>query len=159
MNADKDRFAKAQWRFILCSMVAYAFFYITRKNLSMAQPEMFAQNVITKEALGSLGIMVPYVDIEATTTIRENGNGVATAWSGALVNLKEANFTRQFAAVSYITVDGVTYYGSYSSEDNARSISEIAAAIIADLNSDYNLGIMASDKAALVEKYAGIAAN
>ena len=33
-------FKRAQWRFILCSMVAYAFFYVTRKNLSMAQPEM-----------------------------------------------------------------------------------------------------------------------
>ena len=46
------RFKKAQWRFIICSMIAYAFFYITRKNLSMAQPEMLANGEITKEALG-----------------------------------------------------------------------------------------------------------
>ena len=51
---ESSRFKKAQWRFILCSMVAYAFFYITRKNLSMAQPEMFAQGVISKEALGTI---------------------------------------------------------------------------------------------------------
>ena len=48
------KFIKAQWRFILCSMIAYAFFYVTRKNLSMAQPEMLAQGVITKEALGAI---------------------------------------------------------------------------------------------------------
>ena len=34
------KFKSAQWRFILCSMIAYAFFYVTRKNLSMAQPGM-----------------------------------------------------------------------------------------------------------------------
>ena len=47
-------FGRAQWRFIICSMIAYAFFYVTRKNLSMAQPEMLAQGVITKEALGTI---------------------------------------------------------------------------------------------------------
>ena len=50
----KERIRKAQWRFIICSMIAYAFFYVTRKNLSMAQPEMLAQGVITKEALGTI---------------------------------------------------------------------------------------------------------
>ena len=55
MTAEESkRFRKAQWRFILCSMIAYAFFYITRKNLSMAQPEMLEQGVITKEALGTI---------------------------------------------------------------------------------------------------------
>ena len=51
---ENKRFLKGQWRFIICSMVAYAFFYVTRKNLSMAQPEMLAQGVITKEALGTI---------------------------------------------------------------------------------------------------------
>lgn len=50
----RERFKRAQWKFILCSMVAYAFFYVTRKNLSMAQPEMLAQGVISKEALGTI---------------------------------------------------------------------------------------------------------
>ena len=50
----EKKFRSAQWRFILCSMIAYAFFYVTRKNLSMAQPEMLAQGVITKEALGTI---------------------------------------------------------------------------------------------------------
>ena len=47
-------FKRAQWKFILCSMIAYAFFYVTRKNLSMAQPEMLAQGIISKEALGTI---------------------------------------------------------------------------------------------------------
>ena len=45
-------FRRAQWKFILCSMIAYAFFYITRKNLSMAQPLMLQEGVITKEQIG-----------------------------------------------------------------------------------------------------------
>ena len=49
---EKSRFGKAQWRFIIFSMIAYAFFYVTRKNLSMAQPLMLEEGVITKEALG-----------------------------------------------------------------------------------------------------------
>lgn len=48
----KARFVRAQWKFIICSMFAYMFFYITRKNLSMAQPAMLEEQVITKEALG-----------------------------------------------------------------------------------------------------------
>ena len=53
-DVQAQAFRRAQWRFILCSMIAYAFFYITRKNLSMAQPEMLEQGVITKEALGTI---------------------------------------------------------------------------------------------------------
>ncbi len=48
----EKRFARCQWKFIICSMIAYAFFYITRKNLSMAQPGMLEEGVISKEALG-----------------------------------------------------------------------------------------------------------
>ncbi len=53
-DVQEKAFKRAQWRFILCSMIAYAFFYVTRKNLSMAQPEMLAQGIITKEALGTI---------------------------------------------------------------------------------------------------------
>ena len=53
-DVQEKAFKRAQWRFILCSMIAYAFFYVTRKNLSMAQPEMLAQGIISKEALGTI---------------------------------------------------------------------------------------------------------
>lgn len=47
-------FRKAQWKFIFCSMIAYAFFYLTRKNLSMAQPGMLDEKVISTYALGMI---------------------------------------------------------------------------------------------------------
>ena len=50
----RSLFAKAQWRFIVCSMIAYAFFYVTRKNLSMAQPGMLEEGVISTYALGTI---------------------------------------------------------------------------------------------------------
>jgi len=49
-----DRFKRAQWKFIICSMIAYIFFYLTRKNLSMAQPIMLDEGVISKYALGMI---------------------------------------------------------------------------------------------------------
>ena len=53
MTAHEEvRFSRAQWRFLLCSIAAYAFFYITRKNLSMAQPAMLEEGVISTYALG-----------------------------------------------------------------------------------------------------------
>ena len=51
---DEKAFRKAQWRFIVCSMIAYVFFYLTRKNLSMAQPIMLDEGVISKYALGTI---------------------------------------------------------------------------------------------------------
>ena len=55
MTAEEQRrFGKAQWRFIVCSMIAYAFFYVTRKNLSMAQPGMLEEGVISTYALGTI---------------------------------------------------------------------------------------------------------
>ena len=51
---DEQAFRKAQWKFILCSMIAYSFFYLTRKNLSMAQPGMLEEGVISTYALGTI---------------------------------------------------------------------------------------------------------
>ena len=53
-EAGDSAFRKAQWRFILCSMIAYAFFYVTRKNLSMAQPLMIEEGLVTKMTLGKI---------------------------------------------------------------------------------------------------------
>lgn len=53
-DEQQKRFRKAQWRFILCSMVAYMFFYLTRKNLSMAQPSMLEEGVVSTYALGTI---------------------------------------------------------------------------------------------------------
>ena len=52
-NAEK-KFASAQWSFIVGSMITYAFFYLTRKNLSMAQPYMLEEGAISMYALGTM---------------------------------------------------------------------------------------------------------
>ena len=51
---NETAFRRAQWRFILCSMIAYSFFYLTRKNLSMAQPGMLEEGVVSTYALGTI---------------------------------------------------------------------------------------------------------
>ena len=47
-----EKFIRAQWRFIAFSAISYAFFYIARKNLSMAQPAMLEEGVVSTYALG-----------------------------------------------------------------------------------------------------------
>ena len=49
---EQSKFRTAQWKFIIYSMIAYSFFYVTRKNLSMAQPLMLDEKVITTTQLG-----------------------------------------------------------------------------------------------------------
>lgn len=51
-GGDNGRFRAAQWRFLISSMIVYAFFYLTRKNLSMAQPFMLDEGVVTTEQIG-----------------------------------------------------------------------------------------------------------
>ena len=47
-------FRRGQWKFIVNSAITYAFFYLTRKNLSMAQPLMLEEGVISIYALGMI---------------------------------------------------------------------------------------------------------
>ena len=51
---DERSFRKAQTKFILSSAIVYAFFYLTRKNLSMAQPGMLEEGVISTYAIGTM---------------------------------------------------------------------------------------------------------
>ena len=53
-SEESKAFKKAQWRFIICSMIAYAFFYITRKNMAIAQPKMLEEGVISTYAIGTI---------------------------------------------------------------------------------------------------------
>ena len=50
----EKKFKSAQWKFIVGSMITYAFFYLTRKNLSMAQPAMLEEGAISMYALGTM---------------------------------------------------------------------------------------------------------
>ena len=49
---DEKKFRKAQYNFIFSSMIVYAFFYLTRKNLSMAQPFMLEEGVVSDITIG-----------------------------------------------------------------------------------------------------------
>ena len=51
-NEEQKKFSRAQWKFILFSMIVYMFFYVTRKNMSAAQVEMLEEDVIPMETLG-----------------------------------------------------------------------------------------------------------
>lgn len=51
---DERSFRIAQTKFIFSSAVVYAFFYLTRKNLSMAQPGMLEEGVISTYAIGTM---------------------------------------------------------------------------------------------------------
>jgi OPA family glycerol-3-phosphate transporter-like MFS transporter/OPA family sugar phosphate sensor protein UhpC-like MFS transporter len=51
---DERSFRKAQTKFILSSAIVYAFFYLTRKNLSMAQPGMLEEGIISTYAIGTM---------------------------------------------------------------------------------------------------------
>ena len=55
MTQEQGRlFGMWQKRAILYSAIGYAFFYLVRKNLSMAQPGMMEEGVISLEALGAI---------------------------------------------------------------------------------------------------------
>ena len=47
-------FRREQTKFILFSAITYAFFYLTRKNLSMAQPGMLEEGVVSTYAIGTI---------------------------------------------------------------------------------------------------------
>ena len=53
-NEEQKKFSAAQWRFMISSMIVYAFFFVTRTNLSMAQPGMLEEGVISTYALGTI---------------------------------------------------------------------------------------------------------
>lgn len=50
---------------------------------------------------------------------------------GSIVNIKDKNLARSFAARAYVVVDGVTYY---SATTTTRCLAEIADACVADTN-------------------------
>ena len=51
---DERSFRIAQNKFIVYSAIVYAFFYLTRKNLSMAMPGMMEEGVISTYAVGTM---------------------------------------------------------------------------------------------------------
>lgn len=84
-----------------------------------------------------------YSDI-VTDMFNEEANAVLSGYNGfyaSLVNIKDGNLNRKFAARAYVSVvvNGETtyYYGEYSADNQARSIYEISKSVIlSDTESD-----------------------
>ena len=77
-----------------------------------------------------------YVDIAAVDGLTEDAEGNVKI-RAALTNIKEANLTRAFAAVSYVKVVDATgnttyYYSEFDAVENARAIRQVAEAALAD---------------------------
>lgn len=112
------------------------------------------------EAFGSTnGVLASgkntYVDVPAVNSKRDaNNDGVCESFSAMLINIKEANYTRAFAAVGYVVIDGEIIYSAYNTSDNARSAQYVATAL---LESGYYEG--EDDMIAILNKYAGVAAE
>ncbi|MBP5349800.1 MAG: hypothetical protein J6Z13_05570 [Clostridia bacterium] len=91
----------------------------------------------TKEALDGCGALPEgkkYRKIEAAT-ILETEDGAAYKINCVLSNVLEANYGRAFSAITYIEINGNTYYYSnYFEEDNSRSIFRVADAALLDLS-------------------------
>ena len=91
----------------------------------------------TKEALDGCGAIVgaKYAKIEATTILKTE-DGAAYKINCVLSNVLEANYGRAFSAITYVEINGNTYYYSnYFEEDNSRSIFRVAEAALLDLSS------------------------
>lgn len=91
------------------------------------------------------------VDIPQTKW-QDEANGIYTA---ALINLKEANYTKSFAARGYMKVtyaDGhsVYYYSDFDEDGNVRSIQAVASAALADTSVTYT-----DDQQKILKVFAG----
>ena len=95
-------------------------------------------NFKTASQGGTNGAKNLCVDIPQTKW-QDEANGIYTA---ALINLKEANYTKQFAARGYMKVtyaDGHSdyYYSDFDKDGNVRSIQAVASAALADTSVTY----------------------
>lgn len=98
-----------------------------------------------------------YADIVADT-FNESASSMADGYSGfyaSLVNIKEGNLNRQFAARAYIAItsggETIYYYGDYSAENNARSIYAVSKSVVsgdAESESVKNFAASVLDKVA-----------
>ncbi|MBP3397176.1 MAG: hypothetical protein J6L87_08380 [Clostridia bacterium] len=54
------------------------------------------------------------------------------SFNAVLIDVQEANYGRKIAAVAYACVNDTYYYSAFDSNENARSLSEIAETALAD---------------------------
>ena len=95
----------------------------------------------TKEALDNSAALAnyeyKYLEIDATTILTEGTNYKVNC---AIVNIQEANYSREFSAILYIKItdgDTVSYsYSSYNAEYNSRSVAYVASVALSDMKEE-----------------------
>ncbi|MBO4283678.1 MAG: hypothetical protein J5958_03540 [Clostridia bacterium] len=98
--------------------------YLTDNGLAFTKEEL--------DGCGALPEGKKYVKIEASTVLDD---GDAYRINCVLSNVKEANYSRRFSAITYVEIGGSTYYYSrYDEALNARSISYVAELALLDLS-------------------------
>ncbi len=89
---------------------------------------------ITVDALVASGKSYANITANASKELDLDGN---LTFSGALINIKDEYLNTKFTAIPYVeaTVNGakVRFYGVYNGEDNCMSVSDVAAAAVADV--------------------------
>ena len=101
---------------------------------------IMAGGVFTMEALGKIDVTGDahrYENIVANHSIRDvDGDEIPECYSATLINIRLANYDRDFASIPYVTVtvNGVseTYYGAFDSEINVRAIKDVATKLLED---------------------------
>ena len=119
-----------------------------------------AGGVFTKEALEALPYVNSYIDVVAQVGDYYTGDGIVddlgagTYFTASIVNIKEANISREFAAIGYIEYfDGVNTVTIYSDNYHTASVQEIAAAALESGNYDAFEHILSAYAAGEVAPY------
>jgi hypothetical protein len=91
-----------------------------------------AGGVFTTEALDQLGYVTNYLKIEAgayygnqnsTAELPTSNHNYITA---SIVNILDTNIAREFAAIGYYVIDGVTYYADSYTVSSVQEIADVA---------------------------------
>lgn len=115
---------------------------------------IMAGGVFTMAALDEITVAngaSKYENVVANKSIRDvDGDGIPECYSATLINIKTANYDRDFASIPYVTVtqNGVstTYYGAFDSTINVRAIKDVATKLLTN-------GLYDADQKTTLEKY------
>ncbi len=101
--------------------------YLTENGVDFTMEALDACDAITG---------VKYVKIDATT-VHVDDDGLFYTINCALVNVKAANYTREFSARAFIEINGEIYkYSDFDVEYNSRSVAEVARKAYGDTKTE-----------------------
>ena len=97
-----------------------------------------ANGTFTVESLKALSYEVAYKEIKAEKLQNDPTADGCYVFTGTLVNVQEANYTRDFSAIAYVKVGDTYYYSNYNEADNSRNIAEVAESACKDTATEQN---------------------